>query len=62
MTGMHEHHVVPYHTRRGWFRAVTYLAKPRKISLIMSHKTNGTLTVQWTSMTNFHESKQGQLE
>ena len=29
---MHEHHVVPYHTRRGWFRAVGLsLAKPRKI-------------------------------
>ena len=53
--------MVPY--KGGGF--VQDLAKPRKIFLVpvlqenthdIEQKTNGALTVQWTSMTNFHES------
>ena len=59
------------HKGGGWFRAVVLLQSPGKSPDIRFHKkkrssmwqTNGALTViQWTSTTNFHESKQVQLE
>ena len=59
-----------FHTTQvGWFRAGVLLQSPGKSpkSCLLRketpdiEQTNGALTVQWIS-TNFHESKQVQLE